>query len=230
SHYDLIARTAGVSSFALDADTFLSAKSFDTARLSAGGFLAVVEAVMDGRIDNGFAMVRPPGHHAECDRAMGFCLFNNVAIAAAMLLEKYKLERVLILDWDVHHGNGTQRSFYDDPRVMYISLHQYPYYPGTGGADDTGSGDGKGYTVNIPFPGGCGDREYLAAFHSVILPICAQFEPQFVLISAGFDAHAQDPMANMNVTENGFAAMARSLQIVADHHAHGRCAAVLEGG
>ncbi len=230
SHYDLIAETAGMTSFAIDADTFLSAKSFDTACLSAGGFLAVIQSVMEGEVDNGFALVRPPGHHAESNRAMGFCLFNNVAIGAALLLEQYKLERILILDWDVHHGNGTQRSFYDDPRVLYVSLHQYPFYPGTGSADETGSGDGKGYTLNIPLPGGCGDPEYLAAFQSIIEPVCNQFGPQFVLVSAGFDAHRLDPLASMNVTQSGFAEMARRMLAVANAHAGGRFASVLEGG
>jgi acetoin utilization deacetylase AcuC-like enzyme len=230
SHYDLLERTAGAASSAIDADTFLSPKSFDTARLSAGGLLAVVEAIMDGMIHNGFALVRPPGHHAEGNRAMGFCLFNNVAIAAAVLLERYNLERILILDWDVHHGNGTQQIFYDDPRVLYISLHQYPFYPGTGATDETGTGDGKGYTVNIPLPGGCGDREYLAAFQSIIEPVCDRFDPQFVLLSAGFDAHRLDPLAGMNVTQDGFTAMARSILAVANNHGGGRFAAVLEGG
>jgi len=230
SHYDLIEKTAGIQEFAIDADTFLSAKSFDTALLSAGGFLTVVEAVMEGKVDNGFALVRPPGHHAERNRAMGFCLFNNVAVAAAVLLEKYKLERVLIMDWDLHHGNGTQRIFYDDPRVLYVSLHQYPFYPGTGAADETGSGAGAGFTVNIPLPGGCGDREYLAAFRTIVDPICTQFGPQFVLISAGFDAHKMDPLGGMNVTLAGFTEMARSMLAAAHDHAGGRAAAVLEGG
>jgi acetoin utilization deacetylase AcuC-like enzyme len=230
SHYDLVAATAGRPSFAFDADTSVSAKSFEAAQLSAGGFITVIESIMAGEIDNGFAMVRPPGHHAESNRAMGFCLFNNVAIAAAVLLERHKLERILIVDWDVHHGNGTQRSFYDDARVLYVSLHQFPFYPGTGSADEAGMGDGKGYTVNIPLPGGCGDREYIAAFQSIIEPICKQFKPQFVLISAGFDAHKLDPLASMNVTDDGFIAMAGSMLAVASTHAQGRFAAVLEGG
>jgi acetoin utilization deacetylase AcuC-like enzyme len=230
SHYDLLERAAGAGMFAIDADTFLSAKSFDTALLSAGGLLSVVEAIMDGNIHNGFALVRPPGHHAESNRAMGFCLFNNVAIAAAVLIARHNLERILILDWDVHHGNGTQRIFYGDPRVLYISLHQYPFYPGTGAADETGTGDGNGYTVNIPLPGGCGDREYLAAFQSIVEPVCERFNPQFVLLSAGFDAHRLDPLGGMNVTPDGFTAMARSISAVANKSAGGRFAAVLEGG
>ncbi len=230
THYDLVAETAGASHFAFDADTYTSPGSFDAALLSAGGLLAIVEAIMAGDIDNGFGLVRPPGHHAEWNRAMGFCLFNNVAIAARLLLEEHGIERILIVDWDVHHGNGTQRTFYTDPRVLYVSTHQYPFYPGTGDVGEVGSGDGLGFTVNIPLRAGGGDREYIAAFRQIIAPICRQFDPRFVLVSAGFDAHMLDPLANMNVTDEGFASMARILLDVAGEHANGRFAAVLEGG
>ena len=185
---------------------------------------------MAGDTDNGFAMVRPPGHHAEADRAMGFCLFNNVAIAARCLCRRHGLDRVLVMDWDVHHGNGTQHIFAEDPNVLYVSTHQYPFYPGTGRVEEVGAGKGEGFTLNVPLPAGCGDGEYLDAFIRVIDPVCRQFEPQFVLVSAGFDAHLRDPLASMMVSEEGFACLARVLLRVAADHADGRFAAVLEGG
>jgi acetoin utilization deacetylase AcuC-like enzyme len=229
-HFEKVARTRGLSRFAFDADTPVSARSFDTACLAVGGLLALIDDVMAGRLRNGFALVRPPGHHAERDRAMGFCLFNNVAIGAAYLRARHGLERVLIVDWDVHHGNGTQHAFVGDPGVLYVSTHRYPFYPGTGALDEVGRADGAGFTVNIPFPGGFGDAEYLEAFRTVIEPIALQYEPQAVLISAGFDPHRRDPLGGMEVTAPGFAAMARSLLGVAEQVAGGRCVAVLEGG
>src|ERR1043166_3903936 len=230
SHIDLVAPTAQQERFAFDADTPVSAQSYDTALLATGGLLTLLEAVMTRDIDNGFALVRPPGHHAERNRAMGFCLFNSAAIGAQYLREKFGLKRVLVMDWDIHHGNGTQHSFYDDPGVLYVSTHQYPYYPGTGAAEEAGRGPGEGYTVNLPLPAGWGDSEYQELFQGVVGPICRQFDPQFVLISAGFDAHARDPLGGLEVTEEGFAAMARVLLRVARDHAQGRCAAILEGG
>lgn len=222
--------TAGEACVFFDGDTQAYSESYETALLAAGGVLELIDHIMTGKIDNGFAMVRPPGHHAEADRAMGFCFFNNVAIGARYLISKYALDRVLIVDWDVHHGNGTQRSFYEDKTVLYVSLHQYPHYPGSGAASDTGVAAGLGYTVNIPLPGGYGDTEYAAAFRRVVLPIARQFAPQFVLISAGFDGHRFDPLSQMRLTKDGFAAMTRSLLGVARDHAGGRCAVVLEGG
>jgi acetoin utilization deacetylase AcuC-like enzyme len=230
SHVDRVAATARQERFAFDADTPVSSQSYTTALLATGGLLSVLEAVMTNDVDNGFALVRPPGHHAERNRAMGFCLFNSAAIGAQYLREKFGLKRVLVMDWDLHHGNGTQHSFYDDPGVLYVSTHQYPYYPGTGAAEDAGRGQGEGYTVNLPLPAGCGDAEYLELFQTVVDPICRQFEPEFVLISAGFDAHARDPLGGMTVTEEGFGLMARMLLQVARDHAQGRCAAILEGG
>jgi acetoin utilization deacetylase AcuC-like enzyme len=230
SHIERVAATAGQRHYAFDADTPVSARSFETACLAAGGTLALVEAVMAGEVQNGFAFVRPPGHHAEADRAMGFCLFNNVAIAARHLQRRFGIRRVLIVDWDVHHGNGTQDSFFADPDVLYVSTHQYPFYPGTGAATEVGAGPGTGRTLNVPFPAGCGDDEYIAAFTDVIVPIAAQFRPEFVLVSAGFDAHRRDPLAAMTVTDEGFRAMARLLVRVAEQHANGRLAAILEGG
>src|SRR5215470_8930776 len=229
-HFANVARSAGLSRFAFDADTPVSARSFDTACLAVGGLLALLDEVVAGRLRNGFALVRPPGHHAERERAMGFCLFNNVAIGAAYLHARHGLERVLIVDWDVHHGNGTQHSFARDPGVLYVSTHRYPFYPGTGAIDEIGDREGAGFTVNIPLPGGVGDAEYLEAFRTVIEPIAAEYAPQFVLISAGFDPHRRDPLGGMAVSEPGFAAMARSLVEIAETSAGGRCVAVLEGG
>jgi acetoin utilization deacetylase AcuC-like enzyme len=213
-----------------DPDTSASQRSYEIACLAVGGCLELVDQIMAGEIDNGFAMVRPPGHHAERDRAMGFCLFNNVAVAAHHLRRRHGLQRILIMDWDVHHGNGTQHSFYDDPGVLYISTHQYPHYPGTGAADEVGVGAGRGATVNIPLPAGGGNEIYGEAFRTIVEPIARQFDPRFVLISAGFDCHRRDPLGGMEVDEQGIAAMTRSLLRIAREHCSGRCAAVLEGG
>lgn len=230
AYIEAVAATQRQPGFAFDADTPTSPASYPVACLAAGGFLAVLEAVMSGEIDNGFALVRPPGHHAERDRAMGFCFFNNVAVGAQYLRRHHGMERILIVDWDLHHGNGTQHVFENDPGVLYVSTHQYPYYPGTGAIDEVGQHDGEGYTVNLAFPAGFGDSEYRQAFEAIIAPIARQYEPQFVLISAGFDAHVRDPLGGMAVTESGFGAMARCLLEVARDHCRGRCAAILEGG
>jgi len=229
-HFDAVDRTSGLARAAFDADTPVSADSFGTACLATGGVLAAVDAVMAGEIDNAFAMVRPPGHHAERSQAMGFCLFNNIAVGAAYLRRRYGLNRILIMDWDVHHGNGSQHSFYADPGVLFISTHRYPFYPGTGSIDEVGRGEGEGYTVNLPLPAGFGDTEYDELFEAVVVPIAEAYEPEFVLISAGFDPHARDPLGGMAVTEAGFARMARRLLDVAEHCAQRRCVAVLEGG
>lgn len=216
--------------YAFDADTPTSAGSFETASLAAGGVLSLLDAVVAGEVANGFAFVRPPGHHAERHRAMGFCLFNNVAVGAAYLRERHGLERVLIVDWDLHHGNGTQHMFEREPGVLFVSTHQFPYYPGTGAIDEIGRGDGEGFTVNLPMPAGCGDPEYIDLFERFVVPVAQQFEPQFVLISAGFDAHGADPLGGMRVSELGFRRMARMLLDVAAESCQGRCAAILEGG
>ncbi|MBI3801066.1 MAG: histone deacetylase [Deltaproteobacteria bacterium] len=230
THIGRVAATAEKNYFAFDADTPVSSQSYATALLATGGLLTLLEAIMTREVDNGFALVRPPGHHAERNRAMGFCLFNSAAIGAQYLREKFGLQRIVVMDWDVHHGNGTQHSFYDDPGILYVSTHQYPYYPGTGAAEEVGQGQGEGYTVNLPIPAGWGNEEYQELFQGVIDPICRQFDPQFVLISAGFDAHSRDPLGGMEVTEAGFGTMARILLRIARDHAHGRCAAILEGG
>jgi acetoin utilization deacetylase AcuC-like enzyme len=229
-HFERVARTARHAHDAFDADTPVSARSFETACLAAGGLLALLDEVMAGRLRNGFAMVRPPGHHAERERAMGFCLFNNVAIGAAHLRARHRLDRVMVVDWDVHHGNGTQHSFAREPGVLFVSTHRWPFYPGTGALDEMGDGDGRGFTVNLPFPGGFGDAEYLDAFHAVVAPLALEYEPQLILVSAGFDPHRRDPLGGMGVTEHGFAAMARALCEVAERVCDGRVVAVLEGG
>ena len=229
-YIDHVRATSGEPHTAFEPDTHAFGKTYDTALLAAGGLLELLDQIMNGTVDNGFAMVRPPGHHAEAERAMGFCFFNNVAIGARYLQSAYDLNRVLIMDWDVHHGNGTERSFCSDSSVLYVSVHQYPHYPGTGAADDVGMDDGEGYTVNLPLLGGFGDDEYAECFRRVVEPVCRHFDPDFVLISAGFDCHVFDPLSQMRVTGEGFAAMAHSLLGIANECADGRCAAVLEGG
>ena len=189
-----------------------------------------VTPIKSGRADNGLALVRPPGHHAEINRAMGFCLFNNVAVAAAHLRRQDGIERVAIVDWDVHHGNGTQDVFYSDPRVLFVSLHQHPLYPGTGMVIETGAGEGDGYTVNVPLPAGKGDADYVRAFEQIVAPATREFDPDFVLVSAGFDTDGRDPLGGMNMTAAGFAALTRILMDVARDRCGGRLAAVLEGG
>lgn len=225
-----IRATQGQRRCRIDADTATSERSYEIALLAAGGFLQLVESIACGAYRNGFAFVRPPGHHATATQAMGFCLFNNVAIAARYLRSVRGFERVAILDWDLHHGNGTEAIFYEDPGVLYVSLHQYPYYPGTGAASDLGRGAGAGFTVNVPFSTGAGDAAFLLAFEQIIEPILRQFAPQFLLISAGFDAHHRDPLGGLRVTETGFREMTRRLLAIAEETAAGRIAAVLEGG
>jgi acetoin utilization deacetylase AcuC-like enzyme len=211
-------------------DVGISQHSYEIARLAAGGALVLADQMMAGTIQNGFALLRPPGHHAEESFAMGFCLFNNIAILARYLQKKHGLEKILILDWDVHHGNGTQHTFYDDPSVFYISLHQYPFYPGTGASHETGEGRGKGATLNCPMPAGSGDAAYQTAFTEKILPKAEVFKPDAVLISAGFDAHASDPLAAMRLSTSSFAWMTTRLMELADRHSKGRIISLLEGG
>jgi acetoin utilization deacetylase AcuC-like enzyme len=212
-----------------DADTTTSAASSEAARLAAGSVIELCDAVLAGAVDNGVALVRPPGHHAERDRAMGFCLYNNVAIAA-QALRAGGVARVAIVDWDLHHGNGTQHIFEDDPSVLYVSTHQYPFYPGTGGAAEVGRGAGAGRTLNVPCPAGFGDAEFAALFDELIEPVLRQFAPEFVLVSAGFDCDVRDPLGGLRLTPAGIARMARSLVALAGECAGGRIVAVLEGG
>ncbi len=211
-------------------DVQVNTHSFNTALLAAGGVLKLVDLVISGQADNGFALVRPPGHHAEKDTSLGFCLFNNIAIATRYLQKNYGLNKVLIFDWDVHHGNGTQHVFEDDPSVCYISLHQYPHYPGTGATAETGIGRGKGATLNCPMAAGSGDSHYQQAFSQKILPKISEFRPEVVLISAGFDAHQADPLGDINLTTECYRWMTQRLLEIADQFAENRLISVLEGG
>lgn len=214
----------------LDPDTSISPGSLPAAYLAAGGALAAVDAIIGGLVQNAFCAVRPPGHHAERDRAMGFCLFNNVAIAARYAQRRHGLTRVLIVDWDVHHGNGTQHAFYGDPSVLFFSTHQYPYYPGTGRATECGEGEGEGLTINVPMSPGQGDEDYREVFEQVLVPAADRFKPDFVLISAGFDAHRDDPLAGMALTEEGYGTLSRIVLDLARRHCQGRVLSCLEGG
>ncbi len=214
----------------LDPDTRISKDSLPAAKLASGGLLTAVDAIMAGKARNAFAAVRPPGHHATPDRAMGFCLINHVAIAARYVQKQYGLKRVLIIDWDVHHGNGTQDIFEKDPSVFYFSTHQYPYYPGSGAADETGSGAGKGTVLNVPLPRGSGDTTVITAFETQLVPAMEAFKPQFVLISAGFDGHKDDPLAGLKFTSNGYVALTRIVMAIAEKYANGRVISMLEGG
>jgi acetoin utilization deacetylase AcuC-like enzyme len=225
-----IASTAGTDHTRLDPDTATSSKSYEAACVAAGGVLELADMLVAGTIDSGFALVRPPGHHAEHNRAMGFCIFNNIAIGARYLEKKHGLSRVLIVDFDLHHGNGTQHSFYRDSTVLYFSTHQYPYYPGTGAVEQIGDGPGKGYTVNLPFSYGFGDDDYVYAFQEILIPLCERFKPEMVLVSAGFDAYYNDPLGGMAVTEEGYAAMTRILTGIAERFAGGKSLFALEGG
>lgn len=209
----------------LDPDTYANRDSALAALLAAGGLVDLVSAVLHGDIDNGFALLRPPGHHAEADRAMGFCLYNNVAVAARAA-QRAGARRVAIVDWDLHHGNGTQNSFYGDPDVFYFSTHQYPFYPGTGAIEEIGEGEARGRTVNVPWPGGQGDADYLAAFERVLLPLARAFEPDLLLVSCGFDAAEGDPLGAMRISPAGYAQMTSRLRGLAG----GRLVLALEGG
>jgi len=223
-----ISETAG-RAVALDQDTYTSPESHEIALLAAGAAIDAIERAMRGSHQTALALVRPPGHHAECDRAMGFCLYNNVAVAAAHA-RTIGAGRVAIVDFDVHHGNGTQHRFEDDPAVMYVSIHQWPYYPGTGASDETGVGQGKGFTVNLPLEAGAADADYRLLFEEVVVPVLRQFKPDVLLVSAGFDAHERDPLASMRLTTASFGAMTLELRRVAEECCNGRMALVTEGG
>jgi acetoin utilization deacetylase AcuC-like enzyme len=231
AYIDLVASTADKPYVRLDMDTSTCAKSYETALLAAGGLLELIKVVMQGKLNNGFALVRPPGHHAERDRAMGFCLFNNIAIGARYALRNFSLQRILIVDWDVHHGNGTQNSFYEDPQVLYFSAHRYGFfYPGTGGATEVGKGRGEGFTVNVPFSTGASDADYGNIFEKLLKPIALEYQPQLILVSAGFDTHYNDPLGGMDVSEKGYARMTQILMEIAGATAQGKLVLTLEGG
>jgi acetoin utilization deacetylase AcuC-like enzyme len=228
---EALANLRGQSGF-LDPDTYVAPRSVEIARLAAGSLVAMVDRMLDGSVSKGVALVRPPGHHARPAHAMGFCLLNNVAVAAAHARAR-GVKRVAVVDWDVHHGNGTQEMFYREPGVLYVSTHQFPFYPGTGDLDEVGEGEGTGYTVNVPLSAGGGDAVYASAFERIVLPVLEAYAPELVLVSAGFDAAARDPLAQMEVSPEAFGWMARETARVADGAGKGgagRMALVLEGG
>lgn len=225
-----IEATAGKSNVYLDPDTRTSPLSHETALLAAGGLCRAVDLVNAGLLDNAFALVRPPGHHAERSAAKGFCLYNNVAVGAGYARHELGLDRILIVDWDLHHGNGIQHCFEDDPAVLYFSTHRAFLYPGGGGWREVGKGIGKGYSVNVPLLPGWGDGEYLTLFEKILKPIALEFKPDFILVCAGFDIHFKDPIGGMRVTPEGFAAMTRSILDMADSCCGGKVVLALEGG
>jgi acetoin utilization deacetylase AcuC-like enzyme len=227
-YLSLVRETSG-RAVALDPDTFTSPETYEVVQLAAGAACQAVDRVLDAEARRAIAVVRPPGHHAERGRAMGFCFFNNIAVAAAHARAR-GLARVAIVDYDVHHGNGTQWSFYDDPSVLFISSHQFPYYPGTGAAEDVGSGAGEGFTVNLPLDAGATDADYELVYQRVALPVLRQFKPELILLSAGFDAHHRDPLASMKVTTNHFGRLTAMIADVANEVCSGRLVAVTEGG
>ncbi len=225
-----VARMAAQGGGQFDVDTVLSEGSFDAAAAAAGGAIAAVEAVLAGDAARAFALGRPPGHHARPATAMGFCLFNNVAIAAQAARDRYGLRRIAIVDIDVHHGNGTEESFWDDAGVLFCSLHQYPFYPGSGALNDIGTGAGRGSTLNVPLPSGCDDAIYTAALEQVVIPALSRFDPELLLLSIGFDAHWADPLASMHLSIGGYVGLVDRLAAFADRACAGRLVLVLEGG
>lgn len=228
-YIDLIEKTEG-KTVALDPDTTACPKTWESALMAAGGTMECVRAVIEGEVDNAYAFVRPPGHHAESSMARGFCIFNNIAIAAEYAVRKHDIKRIAIVDFDVHHGNGTEHAFYDRPDVFYISTHRWPYYPGTGSRNDHGQGKGKGYTLNIPFAGGADDGEYRKVYEEIVFPVVAEYKPEIILVSAGYDAHQSDVMGGMNVTTETYNWITQGLLDVANRCCNGNLVMVLEGG
>ncbi|HIE30049.1 TPA: histone deacetylase [Candidatus Poribacteria bacterium] len=214
----------------IDFDTPISTESFNIALLVVGALLRGIDAIIAGEIDNAFALVRPPGHHATPRIGMGFCIFNNVAIAARYIQREHNLPKILIIDWDLHHGNGTQDAFYDDPTVFYFSIHQSPFYPGTGSANETGAEAGIGYTLNFPMRAGSRTEEYVEIFEQQLKPAAIEFQPDFILISAGFDAHQSDPLGSIRITSEGFGQLTDIVCDIADSTCNGRLLSALEGG
>lgn len=231
AHVARVREKAGSGGGHLDPDTYLNEHSYRAALLSAGGCIAAVDAVLSGRADNALAAVRPPGHHATPTRAMGFCLFSNAAIAARHAQQTSEaVQRVMIVDYDVHHGNGTQDATYDDPSILYVSSHQYPFYPGTGAVGEMGVGDGLGYTLNMPLSPGTGNSGFFTLYERVLWPKARWFKPDLILVSAGFDAHWADPLAMLQLDLDGYAQLSRELIRMADTLCHGRIVFLLEGG
>ena len=214
----------------LDGDTYASPASYEVALYAGGGVLEGIDAIMTGKVNHAFALVRPPGHHATADEAMGFCLFNNIAIAAEYAKRKYKLNRILIADFDVHHGNGTQEIFYGDPKVLYFSTHEYPWYPGTGSIYEDGAGEGKGFTINVPLPAYSGDKEHLLVYDEILVPVAKRFQPQLMLVSAGYDPHWADQLSLMQLSVSGFAGIVGIIKKLADELCGGKLLLSLEGG
>ncbi len=214
----------------LDADTVASRRTAELAHLASGTVLTGVEAVMSGKVDNAFAFSRPPGHHAKPDKAMGFCVFNNVAIAAKFAQQRFKVTKILVVDFDVHHGNGTQKAFYTSPEVLFVSTHQWPHYPGTGALSEVGKDDGEGFTINVPMSAGMGDAELVRVFRDIVIPVGREFAPELILVSAGFDAHRDDPLGGMCVTKEGFGRVSELLVGLASDVCSGRTVFALEGG
>jgi acetoin utilization deacetylase AcuC-like enzyme len=213
----------------LDADTFMSPNTLDTAMLAAGAGLVAVDSVKDDGFQSSFVAVRPPGHHALRAKSMGFCLFNNVALAARYAQKQLGLKRVFIIDWDVHHGNGTQEAFYEDPSVFFVSMHQYPFWPGTGWFEEDGRGEGRGFNMNIPLPEATGDRGYLHAWDQLIKPACLEFQPDLLLLSAGYDAHQMDPLGQQRISTSGYAMLSQRL-VDLSQMTGAKVVAFLEGG
>ena len=214
----------------LDPDTYVSPDSYEAALKAAGAPLTAIDLIMDKKADNAFCLIRPPGHHATPEKGMGFCLFNNVAIAAKYIQSRYSLDRIVIIDWDVHHGNGTQDAFYDDPSVMYFSMHRYPFYPGTGAEEETGKDSGSGFTINIPLSYNTEPQEYLKLFKDILEKRIKPFEPQFILISSGFDAYRLDPISGLSLETSDYNKLTKLTQNVAKDCCDGRIVSCLEGG
>jgi acetoin utilization deacetylase AcuC-like enzyme len=230
AYIERVAGTSGQKRTFLDPDTETSPESFETAKLAVGGLLNAIDRVVNGDVRNAFALIRPPGHHAERGRAAGFCIFNNIAVGALHAIRNHNMKKILIVDWDLHHGNGTQNTFYEDPHVLYFSTHQYPFYPGSGSINEIGSRNGLGYTINVPLRRGPGDGEYLRIFRKILEPVAMEYKPDMVLLSAGFDIYFDDPLGGMRVTPAGFRNLTRVLLNIADACSNGRFVVTLEGG
>ncbi len=230
SYIERVASTSGKERTFLDPDTETSPESFQIAKLAVGGLLNAIDRVVKGDVNNAFALIRPPGHHAERGRAAGFCIFNNVAVGALHALRNHGMRKILVVDWDLHHGNGTQNTFYEDPKVLYFSTHQSPFYPGSGSVNEIGRGSGLGYTINVPLRRGPGDAEYLRIFRKILEPVAIEYNPDLVMLSAGFDIYYNDPLGGMRVTPAGFRTLVRVLLNIADTCSKGRFVVTLEGG